>query len=129
MGAEVVQGNLTVPSSLPEVVRGAWGVFAVTDFYDKVCTRVPWVDLCLADPSNLQAVIDNALSEEEQGRSLAKAAADAGVQCFLWSTLPSSYEISGGRFVTQLYEGMLGKLVNEALRGLVMNKIYRKALC
>jgi hypothetical protein len=49
--------------------------------------------------------VDDPSSEEEQGRSLAKAAADAGVECFLWSTLPSSYEISGGKFQTRLYEG------------------------
>lgn len=38
LGAEVVQGNLSVPSTLPEVVKGAWGIFAVTDFYDTVWT-------------------------------------------------------------------------------------------
>ena len=46
------------------------------------------------------------MSEEQQGRNLAKAASDAGVQCFIWSTMPSSEEISQGRFTTRLYEGM-----------------------
>lgn len=46
------------------------------------------------------------MSEEQQGRNLAKAARDAGVQCFIWSTMPSSKEISQGRFTTRLYEGM-----------------------
>lgn len=44
LGAEVVKGDLTVPSTLPEVIKGAWGVFAVTDFYDTVfsatCARL-----------------------------------------------------------------------------------------
>lgn len=45
------------------------------------------------------------MSEEQQGSNLVQAAAKAGVQCFLWSSLPSSAEISKGKFVTRLYEG------------------------
>ncbi len=30
---------------------------------------------------------------------------DAGVQCYLWSTLPSSLEISGGEIDCEIYEG------------------------
>ncbi|OAL30871.1 hypothetical protein AYO20_08564 [Fonsecaea nubica] len=86
-GAELVQGNLTDPSSLPAVVKGCWGVFAVTNFYDP-------------------AIIDDPMSEEQQGRNLAKAAHDAGtVECFIWSTMPSSHALSGGKFFTRLYEG------------------------
>ena len=33
------------------------------------------------------------------------AALTAGVQCFVWSTLPSSRKISGGRLVSRIYEG------------------------
>lgn len=33
-GAEVVQADMTIPSSLPKVVEGCWGIFAVTNFYD-----------------------------------------------------------------------------------------------
>jgi len=40
-----------------------------------------------------------------QGKNLVKAASEAGVQCFIWSTLPSSKEISGGKFVSRIYEG------------------------
>lgn len=56
---------------------------------------------------SVKTIVDDPSSEEEQGRSLATAAANAGVECFLWSTLPSSYEISGGLFQTRLYEGEL----------------------
>lgn len=45
------------------------------------------------------------MSEEKQGQHIVEAAMAAGVECFLWSTLPSSREISGGKFVTRLYEG------------------------
>lgn len=34
-----------------------------------------------------------------------KASFDAGVQCFIWSSLPSSAQISGGRLVSKIYEG------------------------
>jgi uncharacterized protein YbjT (DUF2867 family) len=37
LGAEVAQGDLTIPSTLPGCLKGVWGVFAVTDFYDTVC--------------------------------------------------------------------------------------------
>lgn len=46
------------------------------------------------------------MSEETQGHNIGAAAKEAGVQCFIWSTLLSSYEISGGKFLTRLYEGM-----------------------
>lgn len=52
------------------------------------------------------------MSEETQGQNIVNAAKEAGVQCFIWSTLPSSYEISGGKFMTRLYEGnILGLLM------------------
>lgn len=46
------------------------------------------------------------MSEETQGEHIVNAAKEAGVECFLWSTLPSSLDISGGKFMTRLYEGM-----------------------
>ena len=44
-------------------------------------------------------------SEEQQGKNLAKAAHDAGVQCYIWSTLPSSEKLSDGKRISQIYEG------------------------
>jgi hypothetical protein len=52
-----------------------------------------------------QKIKDDPGSEEVQGRNLVKAAFDAGVQCFIWSSLPSSAQISGGRLVSKIYEG------------------------
>jgi hypothetical protein len=54
---------------------------------------------------------DSPHSEEQQGRHLAQAALEAGVQCFVWSTLPSSREMSGGRFVSMIYEGLTSSLL------------------
>lgn len=38
-GAMLVQGDLTNMSTLPAAVKGCWGVFAVTNFYDTVIHR------------------------------------------------------------------------------------------
>ncbi|CAH0025361.1 unnamed protein product [Clonostachys rhizophaga] len=85
-GGVLVKADLTVPSTLADAFQGIWGVFAVTDFYDTT-------------------VLDDPMSEEKQGQHIVEAASKAGVECFLWSTLPSSREISGGKFMTRLYEG------------------------
>lgn len=36
LGAEVVLGDLNVPSDLTKALEGCWGVFGVTNFYDPV---------------------------------------------------------------------------------------------
>jgi uncharacterized protein YbjT (DUF2867 family) len=36
MGAELIQADLTKQETLPVVVKGCWGVFGVTNFYDSV---------------------------------------------------------------------------------------------
>ncbi|RDL37670.1 Uncharacterized protein BP5553_05103 [Venustampulla echinocandica] len=86
MGAEIVEADLTKPETLPAAVAGCWGVFGVTNFYDV-------------------KIQDDPGSEEVQGKNLVKASFDAGVQCFIWSSLPSSAQISGGRLVSKIYEG------------------------
>ncbi|KAL1885703.1 hypothetical protein Plec18167_001198 [Paecilomyces lecythidis] len=86
LGAEIVRADLTVPSDIPPALKDCWGVFGVTNFYDTKITN---------DPG----------SEEQQGKHLAKAALDAGVQCFVWSTLPSSAKLSEGKLVSRIYEG------------------------
>jgi hypothetical protein len=60
---------------------------------------------CGAGLTGWQKIKDDPGSEEVQGKNLVKAAFDAGVQCFIWSSLPSSAQISGGRLVSKIYEG------------------------
>ena len=36
MGAELFQADLTKPQTLPAMVKGCWGIFGVTNFYDAV---------------------------------------------------------------------------------------------
>lgn len=43
-----------------------------------------------------QNIKDDPKSEEQQGKNLADAALANNVQCFIWSTMPSSREISKG---------------------------------
>ncbi|RPD56438.1 NAD-P-binding protein [Lentinus tigrinus ALCF2SS1-7] len=86
LGAEVVQADLTVTLNVKEALRGCWGVFGVTNFYDS-------------------KIKDDPGSEEQQGKNLVDAALDNGVECFVWSTLPSSEKLSGGRLISRVYEG------------------------
>ncbi|KAI0672631.1 NAD-P-binding protein [Trametes maxima] len=86
LGAEMVKADLTIPADLQEALRGCWGVFGVTNFYDS-------------------KIKDDPGSEERQGKNLVDAAIANGVQCFVWSTLPSSHKISSGRLVSRIYEG------------------------
>ncbi|KAH8736585.1 hypothetical protein BGZ61DRAFT_503014 [Ilyonectria robusta] len=74
LGAELVKADLTVPSTLPPAFKGIWGIFAVTDFYDT-------------------AVLEDPMSEEKQGEHIVEAAVEAGVECFLWSTLPRKQSV------------------------------------
>jgi hypothetical protein len=36
LGAEVVKGDLTEPTTLDSAFEGCWGAFVVTNFYDSV---------------------------------------------------------------------------------------------
>jgi hypothetical protein len=62
--------------------------------------------MILKCPRRLQKIKDHPDSEEQQGKNLVNAALQAGIQCFLWSTLPSSAKLSDGQFVSRIYEGM-----------------------
>jgi hypothetical protein len=52
----------------------------------------------------VEDVVANPELEEEQGRTLARAALKAGVECFLWSTLPSAKAFSNGELNVSIYE-------------------------
>lgn len=72
---EVVAGDLTRPETLGPALAGAHGVFAVTNFW--------------AGPE---------IDELAQGTAAVTAAKQAGVQHFIWSTLPDVEVIGGGKF-------------------------------
>lgn len=71
---EVVEADLSRPETLKSAFEGAYGVFAVTNFWE------------------------NGTDEFAQGSAAVSAAKAASVQHFVWSTLPNVQKISGGKF-------------------------------
>ena len=70
-GAQVVAGDLADRTSLDRALSGCTGVFGVTNFWEHFA------------------------AEEQHGTNLIEAVADAGVDFFIFSTLPAMYELSG----------------------------------
>lgn len=77
---EVVKGDLTDLISLTEAFKNAHGVFVVTNFWEGA-------------------------DEIAQGKIAIQAAKLAGVNHFIWSTLPNVEEISGGAFEVPHFTG------------------------
>jgi len=74
--AELVEADMSDPSTYDRAFSGAYGAFVVTAFWD---------------PSSMG-------KEKEIGRGLVKAAKAAGVQHFVWSTLPFARKESEGKY-------------------------------
>jgi len=76
LGCEIAAADLNTPTTLPEALQGSYGLFAVTNFWDRA-TR---------------------MGEFEQGKNLVRAAKAADIQHFIWSTLPDYHALSGGKY-------------------------------
>ena len=76
LGCEIAEADLNIPATLFEALQGSYGLFAVTNFWDRA-TR---------------------MGEFEQGRNLVNAAKEADIQHFIWSTLPDYEALSGGKY-------------------------------
>lgn len=74
LGAELVQADLDDVASLHAVLKGAYGAFAVTNFWEKM----------------------NAAAEEAQGKAVADVCKAEGVQHLVFSSLLNVKELSGG---------------------------------
>src|SRR5712672_3568373 len=81
LGYEVVQADLNRPETLKAAFAGAHGVFLVTNFWE------PGTD------------------EFKQATAAVRAAKEAGVAHFIWSTLPDVEAISGGKFDVPHFTG------------------------
>lgn len=77
---EVVKGDLTDLNSLTNAFKNAYGVFAVTNFWEGA-------------------------DEPQQGKTSIQAAKDAWVKHFIWSTLPNVEQISRGKFHVPHFTG------------------------
>jgi len=71
-GVELVKGDLSNKQDVLEALKGAYGFFAVS-------------------PMQVWS------SEAEVGKLMVDAAKEAGVQHFIWSTLPNAEKITGGK--------------------------------
>lgn len=71
-GAEVVQGDLDDPSSVARALQGVWGVWAVQNTWEAGVER-----------------------EEQQGHALARAAREAGVQHYVYTSVGSAHRNTG----------------------------------
>src|SRR5438876_1704633 len=92
LGDDVVEADLDRPETLKAALEGAHGVFLVTNFWE------PGTD------------------ELKQATAAVRAAKDAGVKHFIWSTLPDVEAISGGRFDVPHFTGKakIDRIVQEA---------------
>ena len=94
MGCELQQANLNEQDSLPAAFRDAYGVFAVTNFWDR----------------------ETRMNEYQQGKAMVDAAKAAGVSHFVWSTLPDYQAISHDKYIVPHFtsKARVDALVKEA---------------
>jgi uncharacterized protein YbjT (DUF2867 family) len=78
---EIIRADLNLPETLRSAFEGAYGVFLVTNFWEK------------------------GANEPKQATAAVRAARDAGVKHFIWSTLPNVEAISGGKFDVPHFTG------------------------
>jgi len=92
LAAEVVEADLDRPEALEAAFEGAHGVFLVTNFWEQ------------------------GTDELKQATAAVRAARNAGVKHFVWSTLPDVEAISGGRFHVPHFTGKarIDRIVEEA---------------
>ncbi|PVH71702.1 putative NmrA-like family domain-containing protein 1 [Cadophora sp. DSE1049] len=74
LGAETVAADLNNASTLQNALKGAYAVYAVTNYWESHSAEV----------------------EMKQGKAMADAAKEAGVQHFVWSSLMNISELSKG---------------------------------
>jgi uncharacterized protein YbjT (DUF2867 family) len=92
LAEEVVKADLNRPETLQAAFEGAYGVFLVTNFWEE------------------------GADELKQATAAVRAARDAGVKHFIWSTLPDVEAISGGKFDVPHFTGKarIDRIVKEA---------------
>ena len=92
LGDEVVEADLDRPETLKAAFAGAHGVFLVTNFWEQ------------------------GTDEVKQATAAVRAAKEAGVQHFIWSTLPDVETISRGKLHVPHFTGKakVDRIVREA---------------
>ncbi len=92
LATQAVKADLNRPGTLKAAFEGAHGVFLVTNFWEE------------------------ATDELKQAAGAVRAAKDASVKHFIWSTLPDVEAISGGKFQVPHFTGKakIDRIVKEA---------------
>jgi hypothetical protein len=92
LAGEVLKADLNHPETLKAAFEGTHGVFVVTNFWEE------------------------GTDEIEQATAAVRAAKDAGVKHFVWSTLSNVEAISGGKFHVPHFTGKakIDRIVKEA---------------
>ena len=92
LAEQVAEADLDRPETLKAAFEGAHGVFLVTNFWEQ------------------------GTDELKQATAAVRAAKDAGVKHFIWSTLPNVESISGGKFHVPHFTGkaQADRIVKEA---------------
>ena len=85
LAEEVVEADLNRPETLKAAFTGAHGVFVVSNFWQQGAAETT--------------------DETKQAATAVRAAKDAGVKHFIWSTLPDVEAISGGKFDVPHFTG------------------------
>ncbi|VUC28854.1 unnamed protein product [Clonostachys rosea] len=89
-GVEVVEADINKPDTLVPAFAGSYAIFAVTDYFEPLVTHGIYKSMDL---------------ETEKGINLANAAASTeSLQHYIWSSLPDSHQVSGGKIVVPYYE-------------------------
>ncbi|GIJ90513.1 hypothetical protein Asppvi_009469 [Aspergillus pseudoviridinutans] len=89
-GVEVVEADNNDEASLVKAFEGASAIFAMTDFFEPFAKHGPHKAIEI---------------EQKQGENIARAASKtAGLQHFLWSTLPDGNTLTKGKFVIPHFE-------------------------
>src|SRR6266516_2248268 len=92
VGDEIIKADLNRPETLKPAFEGAHGVFLVTNFWK------------------------GGTDEVDQATAAVRAAKDAGIKHFVWSTLPDVEAISGGRLHVPHFTGKakIDRIVKDA---------------
>jgi putative NADH-flavin reductase len=75
-GVEMVQADINDPASIAAAVNGAYGVFAMTDYW---------------------SILDKE-KETSQGKAIVDACKSSGVKHLVWSSLPNVTKLSNGKY-------------------------------
>jgi uncharacterized protein YbjT (DUF2867 family) len=100
-GVECVTGDLDSKDSLREAFKGAYAVFAVTNYWEKEDEEL----------------------EKQQGHNVADAAKECGVQHLIWSSLLGVTDLTSGKF-TRVYHFDSKAAVESYIRDLGIPATY-----